>query len=77
MEINFSKVHEEKEMYAVLKASVINGKEIESQLLGIYESEDDVKKAKKKLSVDGHKTVVKVKVHIDPIEYLWDIDNIK
>lgn len=55
MEINFSKVHEEKEMYAVLKASVINGKEIESQLLGIYESEDDVKKAKKKLSVDGHK----------------------
>ena len=49
MEINFSKVHEEKEMYAVLKASVINGKEIE----------------------------VKVKVHIDPIEYLGDIDNIK
>lgn len=47
MEINFSKVHEEKEMYAVLKASVINGKEIESQLLGIYESEDDVKKQRK------------------------------
>ena len=34
-------------------------------------------KDKKNLDLDGHKTVVKVKVSIEALEYLGDIDNIK
>ena len=77
MEINFEKVQEEKEMFAVLKAVVVNGQEVESDFLGIYENIDDLKKDKKNLDLDGHKTVVKVKVSIEPLEYLGDIDKIK
>ncbi len=77
MEINFEKVQEEKEMFAVLKAAVVNGQEVESDFLGIYENIDDLKKDKKNLDLDGHKTVVKVKVSIEPLEYLGDIDKIK
>jgi hypothetical protein len=75
--IRFERIDEEKEMFAVLKASVVNGQEVESTLLGIYEDKEDLKKDKKKFDVNGHKTVVRVKVKIEPIEYLGDIDNMK
>lgn len=77
MEINFEKVQEKKEMLAVLKASVVNGEAVTSEILGIYENEEELKRDKKNLDLDGHKTVVKVNVSIEPVEYLGDVDNIK
>ena len=75
--IRFETIDEEKEMFAVLKASVVNGQEVESTLLGIYEDEEELKKDKKKFDAQGHKTVVRVKVKIEPVEYMGDIENIK
>ena len=75
--IKFTSIDEEKEMYAVLKASVVNGKEVESTLLGIYDDIDSLIKDKRKLDLNGHKTVVKIKVKVEPVEYMGDIDNIK
>jgi len=75
--IRFQTIEQEKEMFAVLKASVINGKEVESTLIGLYEDEDELKKDKRKMDANGHKTVVRVKVKIEPVEYMGDIENIK
>lgn len=76
MDVNFDKIEQEKEMLAVLKASVVNEQEIESELLGLYENLEQLKKDKRNLSVSGHKTVVKVKVKIEPVEYLGDVDKL-
>lgn len=75
--IEFQTINEEKEMFAVLKASVINGQEVESTLLGVYEDLQELKKDKKNMHVDGHKTVVKVKIKIEPVDYMGDVDNLK
>lgn len=75
--IKFKTIEEEKDMFAVLKASVVNGHEIDSVLLGLYENEAEIKKDKRNLELNGHKTVVKVKVKIEPVEYMGDIENIK
>jgi hypothetical protein len=76
-QIKFETIEEEKEMFAVLKASVVNEKEVESTLIGLYEDEEELKKDRKKMYAHGHKTVVRVKVKIEPIEYMGDIENIK
>lgn len=76
-QIKFETIEEEKEMFAVLKASVVNEKEVESTLIGLYEDEEELKKDKKKMDAHGHKTVVRVKVKIEPVEYMGDIENIK
>lgn len=76
-QVKFETIEEEKEMFAVLKASVVNEKEVESTLIGLYEDEEELKKDKKKMDAHGHKTVVRVKVKIEPIEYMGDIENIK
>ena len=76
-QVKFQTIEEEKEMLAVLKASVLNEKEVESTLIGLYEDEEDLKKDKKKMDAQGHKTVVRVKVKIEPVEYMGDIENIK
>lgn len=76
-QIRFQTIEEEKEMFAVLKASVINEKEVESTLIGLYENENELKKDKRKMDAHGHKTVVRVKVKIEPVEYMGDIENIK
>ncbi|MFT8348413.1 hypothetical protein [Clostridium saccharoperbutylacetonicum] len=75
--VKFGTVNEEKEVLAVLKASVVNGHEVESTLLGIYEDEKELKKDKKNLELDGHKTIVRVKVKMEPVEYMGDIENLK
>ncbi|AGF57121.1 hypothetical protein [Clostridium saccharoperbutylacetonicum] len=75
--VKFGTVNEEKEVFAVLKASVVNGHEVESTLLGIYEDEKELKKDKKNLELDGHKTIVRVKVKMEPVEYMGDIENLK
>ena len=76
-QIRFQTIEEEKEIFAVLKASVVNGTEVESTLIGLYEDEDELKKDKRKMDANGHKTVVRVKVKIEPVEYMGDIENIK
>ena len=76
-QIKFQTIEEEKEMFAVLKASVVNEKEVESTLIGLYEDEAEIKKDKNKMDAHGHKTVVRVKVKIEPVEYMGDIENIK
>jgi uncharacterized protein YggE len=75
--VRFQTVEEEKEMLAVLKASVVNEKEVETTLIGLYEDEEEIKKDKKKIDAHGHKTVVRVKVKIEPLEYMGDIENLK
>ncbi|MDR3594111.1 hypothetical protein [Clostridium sp.] len=75
--IKFETINEEKEMLAVLKASVVNGHEVESTLLGIYGDEKELIKDKMNLELNGHKTVVRVKVKVEPIEYMGDIENLK
>ncbi|WP_238917507.1 hypothetical protein [Clostridium sp. YIM B02555] len=75
--VKFGTVNEEKEVLAVLKASVVNGHEVESTLLGLYEDEKELKKDKKNLELDGHKTIVRVKVKMEPVEYMGDIENLK
>lgn len=75
--IKLKSIEEEKEMFAVLKASVVNGHEVESTLLGIYEDVNELKKDKKNLDLNGHKTVVKVKVKVESVEFMGDIDNLK
>lgn len=75
--VKFNTIDEERELFAVLKASVVNGHEVESTLLGLYDDEKELLKDKKNLELNGHKTVVKVKVKIESIEYMGDIENIK
>lgn len=67
----------EKEVYCVFKASVVSGEEVNTELLGVYETLEEVKKNASKLDVTGHKTVVKAKLRIEPVEFMGGIDNIK
>ncbi|SFU45358.1 hypothetical protein SAMN04487886_103124 [Clostridium sp. DSM 8431] len=74
---NMNLKNTEKEVYCVFKASVLNGEDVRTELLGVFDTLEEAKKNAPKLDVTGHKTVVKAKLTIDPVEFLGDIDSLK